>query len=260
MRAERLGKKDTRLQHVLIAGLLSVVLASSAFVALETAFAANSLDNAASSEYADGDDATTAASAWSLDSNCIDCHSKQAKYLDGGSQEKLPTATETEGGSSQTGKTDSKDIAEESSQSISGSASDDDDTDSMPPMAIDHASSTCIDCHNDEEGLAKVHDDVDTVEEASITRLKKTAVDEQYCLSCHGSWEDLAELTGDSTVLTDANGTVVNPHSFSDVPEHADITCDSCHYMHKEKSAIETATALCGSCHHAGVYECYTCH
>lgn len=38
---------------------------------------------------------------------------------------------------------------------------------------------------------------------------------------------------------------------------HADIVCADCHAMH---SAGSTAAETCVSCHHAGVYECNTCH
>ena len=70
--------------------------------------------------------------------------------------------------------------------------------------------------------------------------------------------EEHVALTAGVTELTDSNGTMVNPHEVMGLTEgHADIVCADCHAMH---SAGSTAAETCVSCHHAGVYECNTCH
>lgn len=116
---------------------------------------------------------------------------------------------------------------------------------------------TCVSCHMD-DALIDVH------EKASATakvpkKLKKTAVAVEVCASCHDA-EGLAEITADSEVLTDDEGTVVNPHDLPDVKDHAQIGCGDCHRLHASKSAASVADALCLSCHHEDVYECGTCH
>ena len=80
------------------------------------------------------------------------------------------------------------------------------------------------------------------------------------CMACH-SVEDIKAATEDSTVLTDVNGTVVNPHDLPAVEDHAGIECASCHKSHEVTESTEkSAKRTCASCHHADVYECYTCH
>lgn len=80
------------------------------------------------------------------------------------------------------------------------------------------------------------------------------------CASCH-SLDDIREATKDSAVLTDVNGTVVNPHDLPEVAEHAEVVCASCHKTHAvAESTAKNAARACASCHHADVYECYTCH
>jgi hypothetical protein len=123
-----------------------------------------------------------------------------------------------------------------------------------------HASSGCADCHADYEGLAKAHEGV-TADDKMPTKLKKTSVEESVCLTCHGTYESLAEKTADVTILTDQNGTTVNPHEVAAAGTgHDSMTCASCHSMHADEPASETSDALCLGCHHADVYECGTCH
>lgn len=115
----------------------------------------------------------------------------------------------------------------------------------------------CVSCHMDDV-LIEAH------EKASATakvpkKLKKTTVAAEACMSCHDA-EGLAEITADSEVLTDDEGTVVNPHDLPDVKDHAQIACGDCHRLHASKSAASVAYALCLSCHHEDVYECGTCH
>ena len=91
------------------------------------------------------------------------------------------------------------------------------------------------------------------------TRLKKSEVDASICLTCHQP-EKLVEATADYTGLTDTKGTTVNPHELPKVGNHETIQCFNCHQVHSEKAITETAIAACNSCHHAGVFECNTCH
>ena len=93
-------------------------------------------------------------------------------------------------------------------------------------------------------------------------RLKTTDVAESTCQAeaCHGSYETLAEQTSSSTLLTDSNGTVVNPHDLPENADHETVTCGSCHDMHASDDIAETAQKACISCHHMGIYECNTCH
>lgn len=124
-----------------------------------------------------------------------------------------------------------------------------------------HPDNKCTDCHAVDDTLTSVHEGVvpgDKVPKG----LKETKVDESQCESCH-SLEDIAAATEDLEVLTDANQTVVNPHAIPDVADHAEIQCSDCHAMHEEGGLELTdnnAKRLCGSCHHANVYECHTCH
>ena len=125
-------------------------------------------------------------------------------------------------------------------------------------LASKHAVLECTACHTDEKGLSKGHKKAKEGV-AEVSRLKKSEIDEYVCLACHVQ-EDLAKATADANVLTDQEGTVVNPHEIPDVSEHEGVTCASCHYMHRDKSALETSPAVCDGCHHDGVYECFTCH
>lgn len=124
-----------------------------------------------------------------------------------------------------------------------------------------HSSLTCTSCHDDESGLTKAHDGV-KYGDKEPKRLKSTTTDSDECISCHGSYEELAAKTADSTVLTDSKGTTVNPHEVVGLNDkHSEsIECTSCHQPHSGETAAEGASDTCLSCHHTGVYECYTCH
>lgn len=115
---------------------------------------------------------------------------------------------------------------------------------------------SCMVCHDEVSILSTVHEGV-AVSDRAPTRLKKTAVSEQACLSCHEQGlESLAEK-----LLVDENGTSVNPHALPQVASHEEILCGDCHKMHSAPSErVKNAGKLCQSCHHANVYECYTCH
>ena len=80
------------------------------------------------------------------------------------------------------------------------------------------------------------------------------------CTPCHAT-EDLVAATAECTALTDNNGTVVNPHDLPAVADHEGLACSSCHKKHDIGTGIDkTAQRSCVSCHHAYVYDCFTCH
>lgn len=130
---------------------------------------------------------------------------------------------------------------------------------SIPCAAAQDSEVTCSSCHTDEATLATVHDGV-TSEDKMPKRLKQTTVSAEACETCHGGVDELAPKTTESTVLTDSKGTVVNPHALPDNERHQTIVCGDCHAMHESGNVQETALKACTSCHHAGVYECGTCH
>lgn len=135
---------------------------------------------------------------------------------------------------------------------------DDEDTLYARHAAFDLA---CAACHDDAESLEKVHSDLSKAR-FMPKRLKKTEVSSEVCLTCHDQ-DKLAEATADLDLLTDDAGTTVNPHALPDTRSgaHDQIVCASCHGMHDEEDAVEkTARNQCLTCHHANVYECYTCH
>jgi hypothetical protein len=127
--------------------------------------------------------------------------------------------------------------------------------------ASNHATFACTDCHSDIDGLVGAHEEVAYGDKVA-TRLKTTAVGNLSCLTaaCHESSESLAEKTVSVTTLTDSRGTVVNPHAMPASEEHATILCGDCHRMHSSDDIADTAQQACLTCHHMGVYECYTCH
>lgn len=128
-------------------------------------------------------------------------------------------------------------------------------------MTDGHASFSCVDCHADTSTLEYIHEGKSADDKVS-NRLKKTEVTEATCEACHGSYADLAVKTIDCVALTDSEGTIVNPHEAKELgpEEHGDMTCASCHAEHDGDAVDEAAQKFCISCHHDGVYECYTCH
>lgn len=125
--------------------------------------------------------------------------------------------------------------------------------------ASQHEGTACAVCHADASTLASAHEGA-TAEKAAKAVLKSTAVDAATCESCH-ALDEVAAATADVEVLTDTNGTVVNPHALPESADHAEVTCTSCHQTHVSGATIEKkAQRVCASCHHADVYECYTCH
>ncbi len=79
--------------------------------------------------------------------------------------------------------------------------------------ASNHAAVTCVTCHNDEAAMEKSHDGK-TADSKMPKKLKRSKIDETACASCHSA-EDLKAATADLTVLTDGNGTTVNPHDIA---------------------------------------------
>lgn len=118
---------------------------------------------------------------------------------------------------------------------------------------------SCMHCHTDADGkLEEAH--ADYAVNKVPTKLRYTDVEEEACLSCHDK-EGIKAATVDSVVLTDENGTAVNPHDLPVVGDHdKNNPCSSCHQMHKPTSLEEDAKQACSSCHHMNVFECGTCH
>lgn len=208
----------------------SVLVVSALATAM--AFGMVSLANAAQTEY-----------KWSMDLDCALCHAKEAASLG------LTAAAEE--GTADGAKADAEMTDEEL-----GSAH----TTEVAAYARTHVQNfkfECATCHIESEGLEKGHKKLNSGKEA--TRLKKSEVDASICLTCHQP-EKLVEATADYTGLTDTKGTTVNPHELPKVGNHETIQCFNCHQVHSEKAITETAIAACNSCHHAGVFECGTCH
>ena len=124
--------------------------------------------------------------------------------------------------------------------------------------AAQHGDVACVTCHSDEAGLATAHEGA-AADGKGATALVQTAVAEEVCAGCHDV-AALAEATADSTVLTDSEGTVVNPHAIPENGDHEATECTSCHKMHSSTGVEKTATRYCKSCHHTDVYQCNTCH
>jgi hypothetical protein len=124
-----------------------------------------------------------------------------------------------------------------------------------------HAALSCVGCHDNTDKLSKMHEDATTASRMP-TRLKQTTVTEETCVECHALDTAHTEATA-AKMLIDANGTKANPHDLpaTETNSHGQIICSDCHEMHSSAAERrEKATKLCQSCHHAGVYECYTCH
>lgn len=126
-------------------------------------------------------------------------------------------------------------------------------------LAYKHQNATCISCHANETSLTSAHEGATSADKMP-QKLKKSNVSEESCLSCHyGTKEELATATPD-ILITDEKGNMRNPHDSGAVAEHQNITCSSCHAMHKNEDSMTQAKKTCQSCHHTGVFECYTCH
>ena len=128
-------------------------------------------------------------------------------------------------------------------------------------LAATHVSmkDNCTFCHTDTAKLAEIHANADS-DTSFVKRLYFTVVEEKVCLGCHDAKDVLAAKTADSTVLTDRNGTVMNPHAVPSNDYHDTITCGDCHLMHSAGTAKDEALSFCYDCHHGQVFECGTCH
>lgn len=119
--------------------------------------------------------------------------------------------------------------------------------------------STCITCHGDEAVLSSAHEGV-TTDSKMPTRLKKSQVSDDACLSCHAR-DEIVAAAADFTGLTDYQGRVGNPHDLPSTDGHNALECMDCHEMHIEGADLEqSAYDTCLSCHHSGEWECGTCH
>lgn len=126
-------------------------------------------------------------------------------------------------------------------------------------LAALHANNPCTTCHADASTLENVHKTA-TADGKMPTKLKKSQIAQDACLSCHDGADGLAKATANSTVLTDGQGNVANPHALPESESHATIACGDCHSMHSEDNVTEAAPQACVNCHHENVYECGTCH
>ena len=121
-----------------------------------------------------------------------------------------------------------------------------------------HATLTCETCHDDAKELDELH--AKTKAKRMPMRLKKTTVEDETCIACHeATGEEFAKLSGGS-LLADANGLEVNAHAVITGEQPEGIACVSCHEVHDDTLPAEQAQKVCKSCHHAQVFECFTCH
>jgi hypothetical protein len=125
-----------------------------------------------------------------------------------------------------------------------------------------HTEVSCTTCHEDTDNkLTKGHEKYAAA--AQPAKLKYTKVTSAPCTTagCHSDAEGRIAATAQVTALTDSDGTTINPHALPTNKRHlSNVTCSSCHKMHKEDSPLETAPTVCRGCHHQDVYQCGTCH
>ena len=124
----------------------------------------------------------------------------------------------------------------------------------------------CVDCHKASD-VQDLHAGKTSKSKTPI-RLLKTEILQDTCLAsgCHVK-ADIIKATADSKVLTDKEGTVVNPHDPPENKHHLseyNVTCSFCHQQHVEIPIAESAMNQCGgltSCHHDQVFRCADyCH
>lgn len=119
-----------------------------------------------------------------------------------------------------------------------------------------HGALSCTDCHTDIENLKTAHENAKGP--SSTTKLSLSIVADTTCLSCHE--EDHTPEASAGSLLTDKNGTQVNPHDLPANEKHDTISCSECHAEHKDDETVKIAEKVCIDCHHENVYECGTCH
>lgn len=199
--------------------------------------------------------ATLQAADWALETDCAACHTREAKTLDVGETEE-----EESSGSAASGATDNGRETEERGEVSEqpGSSPEEEETQAVPDLMTAHGGALeCIACH-DGPALGGIHEDVDESSRPA-RRLKQTTVSSDLCATCHDR-EQLVEQTSSSKVIVDKLGTTVNPHDLPDGEFHDMLSCTSCHNAHTGSTAAESTMKVCLSCHHAEVFECYTCH
>ena len=206
------------------------------------------------SSYAAGEKGTDY--EWSTDLDCALCHQKEVASLEPGA---APEAVDTEAAAGN--QKSSAEAKEETTGAKSASPAEDSDRIAeISGYAVIHADTlglTCTDCHMESDGLDAGHKKLNGGKEAK--RLKKSEVPSEVCTSCHRA-EDLAKATAGYEGIVDNNGTVVNPHALPGGESHDSIHCTDCHEAHSGRTIDETGMGTCISCHHAGVFECNTCH
>ncbi len=205
------------------------------------------------SSYAAGEKGTDY--EWSTDLDCALCHQKEVASLDpesgleGSGPEKTPEAQ---------GPNDNKENTDGNEPVASSKGADRAaEVSGYAIMHVDTLGITCIDCHVESDDLAAGHKKLNSGKESK--RLKKSEVTSEVCTSCH-KVEDLAKATEGYEGIVDNNGTVVNPHALPAGESHDSIHCTDCHEVHSGDTIDKTGAGTCISCHHAGVYECNTCH
>lgn len=123
-------------------------------------------------------------------------------------------------------------------------------------IASKHAAVDCVTCHSDEAGLTEAH--AECYGPLAAVQVF-TQVSKDVCVGCH-NMDEVAAATADNISCTDKNGLTVNPHDLPVNEDHDTIQCGNCHDMHGTSDTAKNAPIECESCHHAGVYECGTCH
>lgn len=181
---------------------------------------------------------------WSMELDCTLCHAAEAASL-----ETADVDLEAEA--------PAEPVADASAVEAVELVAAPDDVNGYAVMHYQTFKMGCTDCHQESEGLEKGHKKLNSGKEA--TKLKKSEVGDEVCLSCHQR-DKVAEATTQSELLTDERGTSVNPHALPDTEDHAKIDCTDCHQAHGGKDAAQAAMATCTSCHHERVFECNTCH
>lgn len=126
-------------------------------------------------------------------------------------------------------------------------------------VASVHTVQACVSCHNDVNVLSEVHVGVTTADNPPAKLSTAAKISDELCDSCH-DLESRSQATLGSTILTDNNGTIVNPHLLPESHQGQKVSCIDCHVMHKTNDIAKSAQNTCISCHHENVYQCGTCH
>lgn len=120
------------------------------------------------------------------------------------------------------------------------------------------AGAVCTTCHSEERTLSLVHKKINGKKAPSS--LKRTKVADEVCLTCHDDVKKLVNATVPKQV-EDEKGVKANPHDLPSNESHDDVRCANCHKLHEaDPDVSKEALSTCLSCHHAGVFECGTCH